>query len=214
VVRIPVGHSKTVGDPWHSVSGEAIFAHTIGWRIAFPSCLSDAVGLLRSAMRGNDPTVFLEHRNLLDTSMGRGDYPGENHIVPFGVANIIREGTDATVVTWGEMVHRISKAQNLMPEYSLEIIDLRTICPWDRETVLKSVKKTGHCLIAHEDCMTGGFGAEISATITEDAFMYLDAPVMRIAVPDIPIPYNLKLMGSVIPTEHVIKERLLQLLRF
>ena len=214
VVRIPVGHSKIVGDPWHSVSGEAIFAHTIGWRIAFPSSLSDAVGLLRSAMRGNDPTVFLEHRNLLDTSMGRGDYPGENHIVPFGVANIFREGTDATVVTWGEMVHRVSKAQDLMPEYSLEIIDLRTICPWDRETVLKSVKKTGHCLIAHEDCMTGGFGAEISATITEDAFTYLDAPVMRIAVPDIPIPYNLKLMGSVIPTEHVIKERLQQLLRF
>lgn len=214
VVRIPVGHSKVVGDPWHSVSGEAIFAHTIGWRIAFPSNLADAVGLLRTALRGNDPTVFLEHRNLLDTGMGRGDYPGDTHTIPFGKAAIKSEGIDATIVTWGEMVHRVIHVQSHMPEYSLEIIDLRTICPWDRETVLKSVRKTGHCLIVHEDCMTGGFGAEISATITEDAFNYLDAPVMRIAVPDIPIPYNLTLMESVIPTEEMIKERLHQLLRF
>ncbi|MFM7340714.1 MAG: alpha-ketoacid dehydrogenase subunit beta, partial [Bacteroidota bacterium] len=206
--------SKVVGDPWHSVSGEAIFAHTIGWRIAFPSNLADAVGLLRTALRGNDPTVFLEHRNLLDTGMGRGDYPGDTHTVPFGKAAIKSEGIDATIVTWGEMVHRVIQVQSHMPEYSLEIIDLRTICPWDRDTVLKSVRKTGHCLIVHEDCMTGGFGAEISATITEDAFNYLDAPVMRIAVPDIPIPYNLTLMESVIPTEEMIKERLHQLLRF
>jgi 2-oxoisovalerate dehydrogenase E1 component len=214
VVRIPVGHSKVVGDPWHSVSGEAIFAHTIGWRIAFPSTIQDAVGLLRSALRGNDPTVFLEHRNLLDTYPGRGNYPGDQHIVPFGVANVLSEGTDATIVTWGEMVHRILEVQKELSDYSLEIIDLRTISPWDRESVLKSVKKTGHCLIAHEDAITGGFGAEIAATITEDAFTYLDAPVMRLATADIPIPYNKQLMDAVIPTTQLIKERLEQLLRF
>jgi len=214
VVRIPVGHSKVVGDPWHSVSGEAIFAHTIGWRIAFPSTLNDAVGLLRTALRGNDPTVFLEHRNLLDTGFGRGYYPGDSHIVPFGVANVVSEGKDATIVTWGEMLHRVLEAQKLLPEYSLEIIDLRTICPWDRETVLRSIKKTAHCMIVHEDCITGGFGAEISSTITEDAFSYLDAPIVRIATPDIPIPYNTQLMNSVIPTVETIKERLQYLLRF
>jgi len=214
VVRIPVGHSKVVGDPWHSVSGEAIFAHTIGWRIAFPSTIQDAVGLLRTAIRGNDPTVFLEHRNLLDTLPGRGNYPGDHHIVPFGVANILSEGTDATIVTWGEMVHRILEVQKQLNDYSLEIIDLRTISPWDKECVLNSVKKTGHCLIAHEDAITAGFGAEIASTITEEAFSYLDAPVMRLATPDIPIPYNKQLMDAVIPTTQLIKERLEQLLRF
>lgn len=214
VVRIPVGHSKVVGDPWHSVSGEAIFAHTIGWRIAFPSNVRDAVGLLRTALRGNDPTVFLEHRNLLDTFSGRGDYPGDTFVLPFGKANIVKEGTDATIVTWGEMLYRVIDIQQELKEYSLEIIDLRTICPWDREAVLQSVRKTGHCLIVHEDCMTGGFGAEISAAVTEDAFSFLDAPVMRIATPDIPIPYNKSLMDAVIPTKELIKERLHQLLRF
>jgi 2-oxoisovalerate dehydrogenase E1 component len=184
VVRIPVGHSKVVGDPWHSVSGEAIFAHTIGWRIAFPSNVRDAVGLLRTALRGNDPTVFLEHRNLLDTFSGRGDYPGDTFVLPFGKANIVKEGTDATIVTWGEMLYRVIDIQQELKEYSLEIIDLRTICPWDREAVLQSVRKTGHCLI------------------------------MRIATPDIPIPYNKSLMDAVIPTKELIKERLHQLLRF
>ena len=214
VVRIPVGHSKRTGDPWHSVSGEAIFAHTIGWRIAMPSNAADAVGLLRTALRGNDPTVFLEHRNLLDQMPARVDYPGHNHMIPFGKAAMISQGTQATIVAWGEMVHRVKEAAAKLPEFSLEIIDLRTIAPWDKECVLQSVRKTGRCLIAHEDCITAGFGAEISACIAKEAFNYLDAPIERVATSDIPIPYNLDLMAVVIPTVEHLAERISSLIRF
>jgi 2-oxoisovalerate dehydrogenase E1 component len=214
ILRIPIGHSKRTGDPWHSVSGEAIFAHTLGWRIAIPSNVSDAVGLLRSAIRGNDPTVFLEHRNILDTSVSRGNYPGNNYIVEFGKASIIQAGTQATVITWGEMVHRVKEASQLLADISLEIIDLRTIAPWDKETVLMSIKKTGRCLIAHEDCITAGFGAEIAAYLAKEAFTYLDAPIDRVATPDIPIPYNLGLMDIVIPTTSILQERIKALVQF
>ena len=206
VVRIPVGFSKRTGDPWHSVSGEAIFAHTIGWRVAMPSNAQDAVGLLRTAMRGNDPTFFLEHRAIQDTASGRGVYPGDDYLIPFGVANILRAGTRATIVAWGEMVHRAKSAVELMGA-DIEIIDLRTIIPWDTETVISSVKRTSRCMVLHEDTITCGFGAEIAATITQRCFQYLDAPVVRIAPPDIPIPYNKGMMDAVIPTiERVASE--------
>ena len=214
ILRIPIGHSKRTGDPWHSVSGEAIFAHTLGWRIAIPSNVSDAVGLLRSAIRGNDPTVFLEHRNILDTSVSRGNYPGNNYLVEFGKASIIQTGTQATIITWGEMVHRVKETSQLLADISLEIIDLRTIAPWDKETVLMSIKKTGRCLIAHEDCITAGFGAEIAAYLAKEAFTYLDAPIDRVATPDIPIPYNLGLMDIVIPTTSILQERIKDLIKF
>ena len=206
VVRIPVGFSKRTGDPWHSVSGEAIFAHTIGWRVAMPSNAQDAVGLLRTAMRGNDPTFFLEHRAIQDTASGRGVYPGDDYLIPFGVANILLAGTRATIVAWGEMVHRAKSAVELMGA-DIEIIDLRTIIPWDTETVISSVKRTSRCMVLHEDTITCGFGAEIAATITQRCFQYLDAPVVRIAPPDIPIPYNKGMMDAVIPTiERVASE--------
>lgn len=213
VVRIPVGHSKRTGDPWHSVSGEAIFAHTLGWRVAMPSNARDAVGLLRTALRGNDPTFFLEHRNLLDTSAGRANYPGNDYLVPFGVASIVQEGTRATIVTWGEMVHRAKEAVKTMGE-SIEIIDLRTIVPWDKKTVLDSIRKTNRCLILHEDTVTSGFGAEIAAVIAKETFSFLDAPIERVATPDVPIPYNLGMMDVVIPTPEYIVERLSYLLNY
>lgn len=213
VLRIPVGHSKRTGDPWHSVSGEAIFAHTLGWRVAMPSNARDAVGLLRTALRGNDPTFFLEHRNLLDTSPGRANYPGNDFLIPFGVASIIQSGTKATIVTWGEMVHRAIEAVKTMKE-SIEIIDLRTIVPWDKQTVLDSIKKTNRCLILHEDTITSGFGAEISAIIAKETFAFLDAPIERLATPDVPIPYNLGMMDVVIPTPDNIIERLQFLLNY
>lgn len=199
IVRIPVGYSKRTGDPWHSVSGEAIFAHTIGWRVAIPSNAQDAVGLLRTALRGNDPTFFLEHRDIQDTKPGRGVYPGDDYMIPFGVANIVRPGSAATIVAWGEMVHRAMSAVE-QTGIDAEIIDLRTIAPWDKEAVLNSVRKTNRCLLIHEDGLTCGFGAEISATITQEAFSVLDAPVMRLATPDIPIPYNKGMMAAVIPS--------------
>lgn len=199
VVRIPVGFGKRTGDPWHSVSGEAIFAHLIGWRIAYPSNAEDAVGLLRSALRGNDPTFFFEHRALLDTREGRRPYPGDDYMVPFGVARIVRPGDDLTIVTWGAMVHRALEGADKSGR-SVEVIDLRTVMPWDRESVLRSVRKTGRCMLLHEDNWTCGLGGEIAATIAREAFPWLDAPVERMATADCPIPYNPTLMDAVVPT--------------
>lgn len=213
VVRIPVGYGKKTGDPWHSVSGEAIYAHTIGWRIAIPSNARDAVGLLRSALRGNDPTFFFEHRALLDTLPARAPYPGDDYVVPFGKAAVVQEGTSVTVVTWGEMVHRAAEAVKGW-DVSVEILDLRTIIPWDKEAVLASVRKTNRCLVLHEDTFTNGFGAEIAAAIAQEAFQYLDAPVERMATADCPIPYNPGLMAAVVPSPEDIRARIERLARF
>ena len=211
VVRIPVGFGRKTGDPWHSVSGEAVHAKSIGWRIAIPSNAEDAVGLLRTALRGNDPTFFYEHRALLDTAPARRPYPGDDYVLPFGVANIVQSGNDLTVVTWGAMVHRCAEAAE--GRGSIEIIDLRTIIPWDRSTVLKSIAKTGKCLIVHEDGITGGFGAEIAATIAQEAFFDLDAPIVRVATLDVPIPYNANLMHAVTPTVEKIRAEMERLIR-
>ncbi len=220
VVRIPVGFGRKTGDPWHSVSGEAVHARSIGWRIAIPSNAEDAVGLLRTALRGNDPTFFYEHRALLDTAQARRPYPGDDYLLPFGVANVAQYGDDLTVVTWGALVHRcLEAAENLargpQPAHdcSIEIIDLRTIVPWDKATVLKSIARTGKCLIVHEDGLTGGFGAEIAATIADEAFFDLDAPIRRLATLDVPIPYNPDLMQAVTPTVEVIRDAMQKLVR-
>lgn len=213
VVRIPVGFSKRTGDPWHSVSGEAIFAHTIGWRVAMPSNAQDAVGLLRTALRSNDPTFFLEHRAIQDTAPGRGIYPGDDYTVPFGEGTVVREGSRATVVTWGEMVHRAKSAVELLGE-DIEIIDLRTIVPWDKDLVMASVAKTNRCMVLHEDTITSGFGAEIASVIMAEAFRNLDAPVVRCAPPDVPIPYNKGMMDAVIPPIERVAAQLADLLKF
>ena len=213
VVRIPVGFGKKSGDPWHSVSGEAIYAHLIGWRIAFPSNAQDAVGLLRTALRGNDPTFFFEHRALLDTAEARRPYPGDDYMVPFGVANVVNEGSDLTIVTWGEMVHRAVEAAK-KSSASVEVLDLRTVMPWDRKAVLASVRKTSRCIVLHEDNWTCGLGGEIAATIAQEAFPWLDAPVERMATADIPIPYNPGLMNAVVPTVDTIAARIEKLMAF
>lgn len=209
VVRIPIGFGKKSGDPWHSVSAEAAYAHLIGWQIVIPSNAEDAVGLLRSALRGNNPVMFLEHRAMLDSKEARRVYPGDNFILPFGRANVIRQGEQITLVTWGEMVHRATEAvedlQKTSSPVSVEIIDLRTIIPWDKEAVFDSIKKTGRCIVLHEDNITCGFGSEISATIMQECFSFLDAPVQRLATFDCPIPYNPGLMSEVTPTVSKIK---------
>lgn len=213
VVRIPVGFGKKTGDPWHSVSSEAIFAHTLGWRLAYPSNAADAVGLLRSALLGQDPTLFFEHRALLDTAPSRRPYPGDDYALPFGVAACLQAGRSLTVVTWGEMVYRCLEAAQAWPG-EIEVLDLRTIVPWDREAVLASVKKTGKCIVVHEDFGMAGFGAEICATIAGEAFQYLDAPVERLASANCPIPYHPKLTQRVIPGPGDIAGRLATLLAF
>ena len=198
VVRMPGGFGKDVGDPWHSLSDEVRFAHAYGWQVAMPSNAADAVGLLRAAMRSPNPTIFFEHRSLLMTGDGSARYPGDDYVLPFGQARIVREGTDLTVVSWSAMVHRCSEAAEAFGD-RVEVIDLRTISPWDRETVLASVRKTGRCLIVHEDNMTAGFGAEIAGVLAQDAFWHLDAPVRRLAPVDIPVPYHTVLLEAVIP---------------
>lgn len=213
VVRIPGGFSSKCGDPWHSLSSEVTFAHAIGWQVLYPSNAEDAAGLLRTAMRSVNPSIFFEHRALLDSPWARRPYPGDAFMLPLGVAKIVQAGSQLTVVTWGAMVERCLRAAALAGS-SVEIIDLRTIAPWDRGTVLESVRRTSRCLIVHEDTITAGFGAEIAAIVGREAFLSLDAPVERIAVPDIPLPYNVALMESVLPGVDAIAEQMKSTLRF
>ena len=213
IVRMPVGYAKKTGDPWHSVSGEAIYAHFIGWRIAYPANAQDAAGLLRTALRGDDPTFFFEHRALLDSPEARRPYPGDDFCLPFGLAAQLTQGDELTLITWGAMVHRCLEA---VKDFSgrVTLLDLRTILPWDKNRVMESVYQTGKVLVVHEDNVTNGFAAEIIATINEQAFRALDAPIARIATPDIPIPYNINLMDAVIPGIHRIKEGIETLLNY
>jgi 2-oxoisovalerate dehydrogenase E1 component len=197
VVRIPGGFFKC-GDPWHSQSNEVQWLHGLGWRLAMPSNAQDAVGLLRSALRGNDPTIFFEHRSLLDGSWARRAYPGDEFVVPFGKASVLREGSALTVVTWGAMVERCELAIDGSGK-SAELIDLRTLSPWDRAATLASVRKTRRCLIVHEDTMTAGFGAEIAAVLATEAFFDLDAPIERLAMADVPSPHSPVLLDAVLP---------------
>lgn len=195
VVRLAGGFMKA-GDPWHSQTNEVAFVHSPGWRVAVPSNAADAVGLLRSALRGRDPVVFFEHRNLLDAASARRPWPGDDHLLPFGRAARLREGEDITIVTWGAMVARSMEAAQ---HVSAEILDLRTLMPWDRAAVLASVNRTHRCLIVHEDGLSAGFGAEIAATIADAAFMALDAPVARLTMPDIPCPHRPALLDAAVP---------------
>jgi 2-oxoisovalerate dehydrogenase E1 component len=210
VVRLPGGFAK-VGDPWHSVSGEVVWAHQVGWQMCYPSNAEDAVGLLRAALRSNNPTIFFEHRHLLDGPWARRPYPGDDYVLQMGKAKITLPGDALTVVTWGAMVERCELAAKKIGE-SIEIIDLRTISPWDRQTVLDSVSRTRRCLIVHEDGITAGFGAEVAATVAESAFFYLDAPIQRLAIPDVPVPHNFGLMDAVVPTVESIAEKMNEVL--
>jgi 2-oxoisovalerate dehydrogenase E1 component len=210
VLRCPVGFFKC-GDPWHSQTNEVQFVHNPGWLVAAPSNAEDAVGLLRSALRGNDPVVFFEHRAMLDDVWARRPYPGDDYVLPFGRAKKTREGDRITIVTWGAMVPRCEAAAEGI---SADVIDLRTLMPWDRETVLESVRRTRRCLIVHEDLRSGGFGAEIAAVVAEEAFLDLDAPVARVTMPDIPSPHNPVLMEWALPTVETIREKIDELVEF
>jgi 2-oxoisovalerate dehydrogenase E1 component len=198
VVRMPGGFFKC-GDPWHSQSNEVQFAHAIGWRVAMPCNAEDAVGLLRAALRGNDPTIFFEHRAMLDGAWARRPYPGDDYVLPFGQARLIRPGAELTVICWGAMVERCQLAAD-ESKIDAEILDLRTLVPWDRAAVMRSVAKTHRCLIVHEDNITAGFGAEVAATLARDAFYELEAPIERLAMPDVPSPHNPLLLDAVLPS--------------
>lgn len=214
VVRVPGGFARR-GDPWHSMCDEVEWAHKVGWQLAMPSNAEDAVGLLRSALRSNNPTIFFEHRALLDDSWARRPYPGDEFVIPFGKGKTLISGDKLTVVTWGAMVQRCEAAALSMNERfegKVEVIDLRTIQPWDKELVLASVKKTARCLIVHEDNKTAGFGAEIAATLTDELFFNLDAPVRRLTMPDIPNPHNIHLLNVAVPSVEKIAAEMKELL--
>jgi 2-oxoisovalerate dehydrogenase E1 component len=210
VLRIPGGFFKC-GDPWHSMTNEVEFVHSPGWRVAVPSNAEDAVGLLRGSLRGNDPVIFFEHRAMLDDAWARRPWPGDDYVLPFGRAKKTREGDSITIVSWGAMVPRCEAAAEGL---SADVIDLRTLQPWDKDMVLDSVRQTRRCLIVHEDLRTGGFGAEIAAVVADEAFLDLDAPVARVTMPDIPSPHHPKLMEWALPSATSIRAEIDRLLEF
>jgi 2-oxoisovalerate dehydrogenase E1 component len=210
VLRVPGGFFKC-GDPWHSQTNEVQFVHNPGWLVAVPSNAEDAVGLLRGALRGNDPVLFFEHRAMLDDSWARRPWPGDDYVLPFGRAKKTRAGDKITIVTWGAMVPRCEAAA---AGVSADVIDLRTLMPWDREAVLESVRRTRRCLIVHEDLRTGGFGAEIAAVVADEAFLDLDAPIARVTMPDIPSPHHPSLLEAAVPSVARIRAEIDRLVGF
>lgn len=212
VIRVPVG-GYIHGGHYHSQCIEAIMAHIPGIRLAFPSNASDAKGLLKAAIRGDDPVLFMEHKGLYRQGYASSPEPDAGYVLPFGVAAVRREGSDITVVTFGAMVQKSLEAARRMEGsgVGVEVIDLRTINPLDVETIYSSVRKTGKVLIVHEDTMTAGFGAEVSALITQNCFESLDGPVLRVAALDTPVPYSPPLEDAMLPNEQKIFAALEQL---
>jgi len=201
VLRCPDGILKMQG-AHHTDSLEAWFAHVPGLQVVMPSSPAEGKGLLKTAIRNDNPVIFLEHKMLFAME---GEVPEGDYTIPIGKANIAKEGKDITIVCYGIMVSRALEAAKMLEAegYNAEVVDLRTLSPWDKETVLASVKKTGKLLVAHEAVKRGGFGGEIASTVAEEAFEYLKAPIVRLGGPFVPIPVapNLEDMCRVLPKD-------------
>jgi pyruvate/2-oxoglutarate/acetoin dehydrogenase E1 component len=203
-VRLPSGGGFS-GGPFHSQNPESSFAHIPGLKVVCPATPADAKGLIVSAIEDPNPVLYFEHKHLYRRI--KDEVPDERYTIPFGEARMHREGDDITLVTWGAMVYTADEAaKQVEGEISVEILDLRTLIPWDKKAVLQSVEKTSKTLVLHEDTRTGGFGAEIVATIAEEAFENLDAPIVRLTAPDTPVPFSPPLEKAFIPqVEDVVK---------